>query len=112
MSVVNNYLVLAPCGEEGVLPTLNAALKKAVNIPGFSQEFKDVKDSVGGSKVLEAEAYAAALNYVVPQYVTEAMRAVSWEEPDNVQLLVNLQEDETWRFIDWQRDRWQDGRNL
>jgi hypothetical protein len=96
MSHVTNYLLLAEEWNEKVFAHLN----KILNEEG-GQSFRSVRESAGGQKVMEADVWLCAGNYLQVGDVTKAMRQVRWTDPDCVQLLVKDQHEETWSFVDW-----------
>ena len=46
----------------------------------------------GGTKMLETPLYVGAFNHLDLEGLIEHMKELEWEEPENVQLIVKLQE--------------------
>lgn len=53
----------------------------------------------GGTKVLEAEVYVGAFSHLGLEDLVAHLRALDWEEPRAVQLLVKSEEDERFTLI-------------
>jgi hypothetical protein len=53
----------------------------------------------GGSKYFEANLYLGAFNYLLLNEFVEHLRSVSWQSPEDVQVIVMEQEDERFRII-------------
>ena len=53
----------------------------------------------GGTKMLETPLYVGAFNHLDLEGLIEHMKEVKWEEPENVQLIVKLQEADKFEII-------------
>lgn len=78
MSTVTNILVTAFAGEENV----------GIEHLGFNR----VDEHAGGNKFFEMTVWLGAFNHCDTNQMIEWIRAAGWEQPEDVQIFVNEQE--------------------
>jgi hypothetical protein len=97
MSVVTNVILTAGCEIDGVLGQLNSNLESL----GVKGGFVQVDQHAGNEKSvrnMECNVYVAAFNYTSTQLILDAVRAVAWRYPNQVQLLVRRQDEELFQM--------------
>lgn len=108
MSTVTNYILTTSFSEGDVNEAIGEKFPAidALNTALYSEHqilvsFKPVHELSGGRKAMEAAVFLYAANYQEERTVARLMRTVPWEQPDDVQLFVQEQEESRFREIDW-----------
>ena len=103
MSSVTNIILACSVLEKDDI--LNQEFKKLVyngtpfNIVSVnSDQLK--KAWYGGTKYLECNLYIGAYNYMDLEKLITDLKKIKWEDPDFVQLIVKLQDDDKFKIID------------
>lgn len=100
MSWVNNAVVFYGCGErpermEEVNDYISSRDSRGQKF-GCGDDWRT--EWYGGTKVMEANMWGAAFNYVDFDTVMEALMSTKWQTPENVILLWQGQQDYQWRI--------------
>lgn len=91
MSRVTNVTLMVYCDEDS--PTM-AGINKVLE-EKYRQSFKRVlDDSVGGSKYLEVELWAAAFNHIEPSALADIIESANWGEFEYAVLTCVNQDDQ------------------
>ena len=92
MSRVTDIIMLTWLDDPGVAE-VNAWLKEV----GYS-ELEEISDHAGGTKVLQAEIWSAALNHFegYEEQHVDVFRRAKWEQPEKAVLIFEREEDERW----------------
>jgi hypothetical protein len=105
MSVVTTLIIatsIHESEEDAAGNDVYPAIDRLNELLGGGQWFKPVHDYAGGNKAPQAYAFMAAINHLDLDALKRHMRNAGWDEPGEVILLVNEEEDpgfwvSTWR---------------
>lgn len=97
MSVVTDIVLLTSIEESGVREIQDWL--KAEDWPPLVE----VSDRTVGGRVMQCGVYIGAVNYFDLEGFLAAARAVSWDYPESVRLLVKEEEDESFKLVVWLR---------
>ena len=96
MSVVTNILVTFSVGEnyddEHVAPPI-IGINQWLEAEGYGA-LNDLVPHAGGRKCMECGVYGGAFNYLNTPAFMDAMRAQAWNDPKNVRVLVQGQNED------------------
>ncbi len=99
MSVVTNVILKTSAGDKLRIAKLNVAFQCGGRFVSCDDE-KLPCGWYAGNKLLECEIYPAAFNHLDLEALVEAIRRVDWDDPHDVQLFVQNQEEGRLREID------------
>ncbi len=66
---------------------------------GYGVFGRDADDIAGGNKHLETPLYVAAFNYFGSRAFADFVEFLTWNEPENVQLLIQEQNENKFMFL-------------
>jgi hypothetical protein len=103
MSDVTNLMITFGGGEDeaAVIAKLREYKHRGLSFDVVSVDDDSLpKGWYGGSKYLECNILIGAYNHLHFKSLVEFMRTMSWDRPDNVQLIIKKQWDTKFRIID------------
>jgi hypothetical protein len=98
MSYVTNIILHLPICEEEKIEEVNKFFDEKEKGLVSLDDGKLPHGWYGGSKMLEANLYAGAFNYLSLEELMEYLRKIDWENPEEVQVMVKEQNDEVFRI--------------
>lgn len=110
MSEVTNLIISFSVGEDEIsrIGKVNTFFNNGREFNIISADFERAKDWLGiekrekwygGSKMLETPLYVGAFNSLDLEGLLEHMKALDWNEPENVQLIVKDQFSDKFKIL-------------
>jgi hypothetical protein len=99
MSWVTNIILSTSILDADKSADLNAAIRQPYKDP-FGALMVISRDDAGGDKQLEATIYLAAFNRLNLERFLTAVRAVPWDDPEELQLFIKGEDDERFSEIE------------
>ena len=111
MSEVTNLIISFSIGEDETsrINEVNLFFNNGLGFKINSADFEEGSNWLGkenrkrwygGTKMLETPLYVGAFNHLDLEGLIEHMKEIEWEEPENVQLIVKLQEADKFEIIE------------
>lgn len=103
MSVVTNFIIMAPCGNGDKLKEINSYME--IEYPG-KKGFVSISDDslpsgwYGGTKFLETEMWIGAFNYLHEEGLISFLRSMKWKYEEDVQVCYKEDDEDKFKLID------------